>query len=80
MLNKRNYFMSTLKAYRLPKDLKELLETTAKKTNRTETFYVIEALKKYFEEYYDYQVAKDRFEDHSDEIITSEEMRKRLGL
>jgi 1,4-dihydroxy-2-naphthoate octaprenyltransferase len=40
----------------------------------------VEALKNYFSEYYDYQVAKDRFEDASDEIITSQEMRKHLGL
>ena len=72
--------MSGVKAFRLPDDIKKLLEKTAKKTNRTETFYVIEALKRYFEEYYDYQMAKDRFEDRDDEIITSAEMRKRLGL
>lgn len=72
--------MSNVKAFRLPSDIKELLEKTAKKTNRTETFYVTEALRRYFEEYYDYQIAKDRFEDPTDEIITAEEMRKRLEL
>ena len=72
--------MSKVKAFRIPDDLGKLLEKTAKNTNRTETFYVIEALRKYFEEYYDYQVAKDRFEDKDDEIITSKEMRERLGL
>ncbi|HPI36801.1 MAG TPA: hypothetical protein PK397_02545 [Ignavibacteriaceae bacterium] len=69
-----------VKAFRLPEDLSVLLESTAQKTNRTETFYVIEALKNYFSEYYDYQIAKDRFEDPSDQIITTEEMRQRLGL
>jgi predicted DNA-binding protein len=72
--------LATLKAFRLPDDLKEKLEKTAKKTNRTETFYVVQALKHYFEKQFDYQTAKDRFEDNDDEIITSEEMRKRLGL
>ena len=72
--------MGKVKAFRIPDDISELLSKTAKKTNRTETFYVVEALKNYFSEYYDYQVAKDRFEDPTDEIITSKEMRERLGL
>ncbi len=72
--------MGKVKAFRLPDEISELLEKTAQKTDRTETFYVVEALKNYFSEYYDYQVAKDRFEDPNDEIITSKEMRERLGL
>ncbi len=72
--------MGKVKAFRLPEEISGLLEKTAKKTNRTETFYVVEALKNYFSEYYDYQVAKDRFEDSTDEIISSKEMRERLGL
>ncbi|WKZ68845.1 MAG: hypothetical protein QY331_12875 [Melioribacteraceae bacterium] len=72
--------MGKVKAFRIQDEISLLLEKTAKKTNKTETFYVVEALKNYFSEYYDYQVAKDRFEDASDEIITSQEMRKHLGL
>lgn len=72
--------MGKVKAFRIPEDILSLLEKTAKKTNRTETFYVVEALKNYFSEYYDYQIAKDRFEDPTDKIITSEEFRERLGL
>ena len=72
--------MASTKAFRLPDDLRKLLEDTARKNNRTETFYVVEALKHYFAEYYDYQIAMDRFNEHSDPIISSEEMRRRLGL
>jgi predicted DNA-binding protein len=72
--------MASTKAFRLPDDIREILESTAKKHKRTETFYVIEALKYYFAEYHDYQIAIDRFNDPSDKIISSEEMRERLGL
>lgn len=72
--------MGKVKAFRIPEDISVILEKTAKRTNRTETFYVVEALKNYFSEYYDYQIAKDRFDDPSDKIITSDEMRERLGL
>lgn len=72
--------MATTKAFRLPDDIRKLLEITAKKNNRTETFYVVEALKHYFADYYDYQIAVDRFNDPADKIISSDEMRKRLGL
>ena len=72
--------MGKIKAFRIPEEISSLLESTAKKTNRTETFYVVEALRNYFTEYYDYQIAKDRFEDPTDKIIPSEDMRAKLGL
>jgi len=68
------------KAFRLPEELAEKLEKTAKKTNRTETFYVIEALNKYFSEQLDYQIAMDRFLDAGDKTVSLTEMKKRLGL
>lgn len=58
--------MASSKAFRLPDDIRKLLETTAKRNNRTETFYVVEALKHYFADYHDYQIAVDRFNDPSD--------------
>ncbi|MDZ7766375.1 MAG: hypothetical protein U5K00_18450 [Melioribacteraceae bacterium] len=72
--------MNRVKEFIIPEEISELLEKTALKTNRSESFYVVEALKNYFSEKYDYQIAIDRFEELSDEIITSKELRKRLGL
>ena len=72
--------MPILKAFRLEESLVEKLSRMAKKTQRTEKFYVEEALKQYFTEYEDCQVAKDRFNDPKSQVITSQEMRRRLGV
>ena len=72
--------MSVLKAYRLPEGLAMILAKLAKQTNRSEKFYVQKALEHYFEDYLDAQIAKDRFNDPNSKIISSNEMRKRLGV
>ena len=72
--------MYILKAFRLEESLVEKLARIAKKTQRTEKFYVEEGLKHYFAEYEDCQVAKDRFNDPKSKVITSHEMRKRAGV
>ncbi|MFC1485155.1 hypothetical protein ACFL5N_01735 [bacterium] len=71
---------NVIKTFRLPEDIAKPLSILAKKTHRTETFYVIQALKKYIEQYNDYQIAKSRFEDPTDKIITDKEMRDDLDL
>ncbi|MBF0521734.1 MAG: hypothetical protein HQL24_01615 [Candidatus Omnitrophica bacterium] len=72
--------MNILKAFRIEESLVGKLNVLAKKTNRTEKFYVEEALKHYFAEYEDGQIAKDRFNDPKSKVISSSEMRKRLGV
>ena len=72
--------MNILKAYRLPKTLVSRLSKLAKATKRSETFYVEEAISHYLNEYVDAQIAKDRFNDPRSKIITSKEMRSRLGV
>lgn len=72
--------MSVLKAFRLPEPLVKKLAILAKETERSEKFYVVEALKRYFDEYLDGQIAKDRFADPKSKVISSEEMKKRLDV
>ena len=72
--------MSVLKAFRLPETLATQLSKIAKETQRTEKFYVAEALRHYFSDYADAQIAKDRFNDPKAKMISGKELRKRLGV
>ena len=72
--------MTVLKAFRLPEPLVETLSKLAKETHRTEKYYVTEALRHYFEDYADAQIAKDRFEDPKTKIISGKELRAKLGV
>ncbi len=72
--------MNILKAFRLDESLVDRLAKLAQGTHRTEKFYVEEALRHYFAEYEDARIAKDRFSDSKSKIISSQEMRKRLGV
>ncbi len=72
--------MSVLKAFRLPENLATQLTKIAKITDRSEKFFVVEALKQYLEDCAEAQVAKDRFNDPKTRIISSKDMRKRLDV
>ncbi len=72
--------MNVLKAFRLEGSLVAKLARLAQGTHRTEKFYVEEALRQYFTEYEDCQIAKDRFNDPKSKVLTSRELRKRLGV
>ena len=72
--------MTVLKAFRLEKKLVNRLSKIAKENRRSEKFYIEEALRLLFEEYEDLRIAKERAEDPNAKYISSEEMRKRLGI
>ena len=72
--------MTLLKAFRLPEVLVNRLTSLAKATHRSETFYIIDALKHYLEDYADAQIAKDRFNDPKSKIVSGAEIRGKLGL
>ena len=72
--------MTTLKAFRLPAELADKLSLLSKATNRSQNFYVTEALAHYLEEYVDAQIAKDRFNDPKSRIISGTELRKKIGV
>jgi RHH-type rel operon transcriptional repressor/antitoxin RelB len=48
-------------------------------TERSRTYLIRKALEAYMAEYADYQVALDRLQDKGDPVISSAELRKRLG-
>jgi predicted DNA-binding protein len=72
--------MTILKAFRLEERLVNQLSSLAKTTHRSEKFYVEEALHHYLEDYADAQVAKDRFNNPNSRVISSGELKKRLGV
>ncbi len=51
-------------AVRLSKDLEERLSVLARKTNRSKSFYVKEALEKYLEDEEDHVMALQAYEDY----------------
>ncbi len=72
--------MGTTLSLRLPDEVAEKLENLANETHRSKTYIIRTALEQYLTEYSEYQVALDRLMDKDDEIISTGEMRKRLGL
>ena len=72
--------MSVLKVFHLSKNLAEKLTEISKKTHRSEKYYVTAALNHYLEDYYEVQIAKDRFANSKSRIISSQEMKKRLDI
>ena len=56
------------------------LEQVAKEAERPKSFIIQKALEAYLEEHANVQIALDRLRDTSDEIISSKDMRKSLGL
>jgi RHH-type transcriptional regulator, rel operon repressor / antitoxin RelB len=72
--------MSASVSIRIPEDLAKRLDSIAAETERPRSFIIQKALESYLEEYVDLQVAIDRLRDKTNAIITSDEMRKSLGL
>jgi RHH-type rel operon transcriptional repressor/antitoxin RelB len=72
--------MSVAVSIRIPEQLAKRLDGVAKETERPRSFVIQKALESYLEDYADLQVAMDRLRNKADTIITSDEMRKSLGL
>ena len=72
--------MTVLKAFRLEEELVGKLVQLARKAKRSEAFFVQEALRHFFAEYEDAQMAKERFAAPHTKIISGKDMRKRLGV
>lgn len=65
---------------RITEEERKALDAVSRATERTRTYIIRKALHLYFEEYADYQIALDRLNNKDESILTSEEMRKQLGL
>jgi RHH-type rel operon transcriptional repressor/antitoxin RelB len=64
---------------RLPENTARALDELATATERPRTYLILKALEAYLREYADYQLALDRLRDKDDPVISSAELRKRLG-
>ena len=68
---------------RLPKDIEERLDGLAKRTGRTKTFYVRQAIMTHLEDLEDAFQADEimkRVRTGEESVFSAEEMRKSLGL
>lgn len=71
--------MSTSVSIRLADATARALEDLAKATDRPKTYFIEKALESYLAEHADYQVALDRLRDKDDPIVSSADLRKRIG-
>lgn len=71
--------MSASVSLRISDATAKALEELARTTDRPKTYFIEKALESYLAEYADYQVALDRLRDKDDPIISSAELKKRLG-
>jgi RHH-type rel operon transcriptional repressor/antitoxin RelB len=71
--------MSSSLSVRLPDRTARALEKLSKMTDRPKTYFVEKALESYLAEYADYQIALDRLSDKDDPIISSADLKRRLG-
>lgn len=72
--------MSKVITVRIPEEISEKLDDLSKEIRREKSFIIKSALVQYLDEYIDYQIALDRLKDKDDKIITSEDLRKELGI
>ncbi len=71
--------MSHIISTRLQDELYFSLTDIAERRKRKLSEIFQEALQSYIENHADYQTALDRLHDHTDEIISETEMKRRLG-
>jgi len=72
--------MSVAISIRLPDKIVNELDDLADSIDRSRTYIIRKAIESYMQEYADYLIALERLRDKDDEIISSDEMREKLGL
>ena len=72
--------MGSTVSVRLPDDLTKDLDEIAKETERPRSFHIQKALETYIEDFADLRIAIDRLRNPKDEVISSKELRKSLGI
>ena len=72
--------MSTPISVRLSDALAKELDDIAHETERPRSYHIQKALQNYLDDQADLQVALDRLYDVNDQMISSDEMRRSLGL
>lgn len=72
--------MSEVFTMRLPEELSSELDELARTLDRPRSYLIRKALEEYIEEYEDYLIALERWNDKNDEIISGKNLRDALGL
>ncbi|HNQ18404.1 MAG TPA: DUF6290 family protein [Smithellaceae bacterium] len=72
--------MKSTVSIRLPEALTKNLDEIAKETERPRSFHIQKAIETYIEDFADLRIAIDRLRNPKDEVISSKELRKSLGL
>ncbi len=72
--------MSKIISIRISDEIEEKLSKIARETERAKSFHIKKAIENYLDQFADYQIALDRLNDKDDKIISSEEVRKLLGV
>lgn len=70
--------MSKVVSNRISNATNKKINEISEETELTKSFHIQKALETYIEQYADLQIALDRLNDSSDEIISSKEMKKML--
>jgi len=73
-------FMSSTISLRLPDQLANELNDIARETERSKSFHIQKALELYLQEQADLQIARDRQNDVTDQVVDMQDMRKRFDL
>jgi RHH-type transcriptional regulator, rel operon repressor / antitoxin RelB len=76
---KKDKIMTVQIAVRVPEEVVKRLDRLARKTKRTRTYYVRQAILEHLQDLEDYYLALSRQED-SQPTIPFDEMERRLGL
>jgi RHH-type rel operon transcriptional repressor/antitoxin RelB len=72
--------MAEVVTMRLPDELASDLNRIADIIDRPKSYLIRKALEEYLEEYEDYLIAMNRWNDKDDEVISSKELRDALDL
>jgi RHH-type transcriptional regulator, rel operon repressor / antitoxin RelB len=64
---------------RLPAATARALDEACRSTDRPRSYFILKALDSYLSEQAEYRVALDRLMDKNDPILSSSELKKRLG-
>jgi RHH-type rel operon transcriptional repressor/antitoxin RelB len=72
--------MKATVSIRLPDELTKNLDDIAKETERPRSFHIQKAIETYIEDFADLRIAIDRLRNPKDEVISSKELRKSLGI
>jgi RHH-type rel operon transcriptional repressor/antitoxin RelB len=72
--------MKATVSIRLPDILTKNLDEIAKETERSRSFHIQKAIEMYIEDFADLRIAIDRLRNPKDEVVSSKDLRKSLGL